>query len=375
MTDAPRLAAIAALLLVGAVGAAVVARRASRGEGPWPTKSVADAPDLFAGRHPITRGVERWGDRLIVRAEPVFVADVPNARLSRLTVLEDGSVLDLAMHGRTAMVIARVEGLNASLFAARAVGGGWEPRALPPDLAKEKAYAVRVAADATTLVVWGRDRLYRADGEGWIPIAEGTLLHLGDRGPEQALVVSGRLYLGYYRGEAGGGLTSFDLQSGESRLEPAPDNRGGDGAAAPVTGMTLDARGHLWAARGRTPPGGHTGTLHELDGDTWRLRARTPENADGSDAVGWNLGRALFAGLGFDPSGRLHVVTPEQGLVRLDGVAWTVVTPSWRGRARPSGVAFSGNRAVVGTWDVGVLSVDVETGAGRRFLGALPGER
>jgi hypothetical protein len=79
------------------------------------------------------------------------------------------------------------------------------------------------------------------------------------------------------------------------------------------------------------------------------------------------LGPASLDAVSFDAEGRCVALSGNLGLVRHEGDRWVRLTPVWPDfvYVRCLHVTRSGT-ALIGTWDAGILAVDLRTGKGRR---------
>ncbi len=177
--------------------------------------------------------------------------------------------------------------------------------------------------------------------------------------PNHRLLAGGRLYMGFDHGEFGGGLWSVDIKTGEAEQVQF---RGGQGW--PVRCLKASPDGRVWSVEGLVHGILRKGALHVGAGVNWELYCNSTEG----EFANWDLPPASLDALAFDADGRLYVLSGSLGLARYDDGTWTRLTPGWPEHfyvhtllATPSGVA------VVGTYDAGILLLDLRSGAIRRI--------
>jgi hypothetical protein len=313
----------------------------------------------FPRDQPALSSLEEWDDRIVARADRFYSLDVDRATATPLQLPGARDIVCLASRGSGKPVaLCRDEG---GLFLLARQDGRWERRELPEAVRRSDAYH-QVAADPTAVVVISRQRgLVRLDADARDPVEllppPEALTRAG--AARHRLLSDGRLYLGFDHGEFGGGLWGVDVKSGEA--EPVRF-RGGEGR--PVRCLKAGPDGRVWALEGLAHLGLRWGALHVRAGRTWQTYC----NSTAGELVNWNLPPAALDALAFDAAGRLYVLSGSLGLARYDGGAWTRLTPDWPAYfhvqsllVTPSGVA------VVGTYDAGILLLDLRSGKIRRI--------
>ena len=319
---------------------------------------------LFARDQKRIVGLVPWREGAVTRSSPFMLVDATQPNAAPLSIPGCGLVLDVASDGRRDLAVCRQDGGGLVVFDRDDHGVRMHvlSKAASTDDGK---VAFRVAADGATLVVWEQTRIHVKTGDApfrTTPVAPPPSPPRGV--PVHALAAKGRLYLGYAAGEWGGALVSMDLGTGVARVEP-----GSEMTDQPVTGLTLDPTGKVWVTRGQSHLGANQGALHVLDGETWRLVAGSPGSWSQSKlpAGEWNLGATAFEGVAFDAEGTLHLLSGSLGLVRREPAGGFVrLTPQWPSWVYVDGLIIRGEKALIGTFDAGVLVFDMKRGTTAR---------
>lgn len=326
--------------------------------------------DLFVRDQPDCDGLVPWGDRVLVLTKPPRVFDFSRGRVDPLGLPEGLEFLGMATQGDRAFFLAASGCGDVKLL--EKIAEDWDEKALPYPRRIGDETATAIAADQDVLVVLVSPRLYRFEAGEWRTTGLRRISH--DREgifaplPGHALLLGRRLFLGYARGEWGGDLVAIDIDSGEL-VELGGMNLGSD---APVSCLTLDRRGQLWAVRGLSHLELSTGALYRLDGDRWTLIAGNeglhPEEKDEDieRAGDWSLPLTSFEGVAFDRANRAYLLADHLGLLRQEAPGgWTRVTPSWPDHAYVNGLVLQERTAVLGTGDAGLVLVDLADGSMR----------
>jgi hypothetical protein len=109
--------------------------------------------------------------------------------------------------------------------------------------------------------------------------------------------------------------------------------------------------------------GAREGALHTYDGRTWKTFCDSSEDR----LANWNLPPTSLEAIAFDAKGRPCVLSGYLGLLCRDGGKWIRLTPDWPGHQYLSSLQLTpAGVAVIGTYDAGVLLLNIQSKEVRR---------
>ena len=346
--------------------------------------SVLDAAALSSGQ-PCTAGVVKWGDGLVVAGlgPRTWLERLPGGRGFYKLDLDAGTAQLLVVpNGATALSIA---GSDMPIVLCRSqVGvqllcsenGTWKPCPVPPSL-QSSPEELQLAASGDSVVVLGSHTVHLLDDGRWTsvdlappPLPSGIV---NARVPDHLLLVGHELHLGYDVGEWGGAIVSLHAPTGSWSSPRTPAV--GTSPCDPVTSLVVGPDGDAWATTRMAHRGIRTGAVVRVHDNAvvpvvtvQRMLAGRPCDPVALDAEGQpvDLPGDGFCGIAFDELGRPHVLSPVGGVFRGDGEgSWMSMTPGWPGRLYATGLALSGDRAVITTSGSGVVLWDLSSGNAR----------
>lgn len=305
------------------------------------------------------------GQTVVVRTAHPKLLDVEKGSVADIALPGAVEPIAVAAGGERLLVLAKTSGGKSELFERSA--GGWQPVSVPASVQLDPKQPSLLAVEGETIVILSGTRLHRSESGKWtsrqVPKRDGKFPGF----PKHCVLHQKRLYLGSDRGEWGGELVSLDLDGLAWRDEPPTGVK--PGLDLPVRDVRIDRKGALWVVRGLAHLGLHEGMLHRLDAHGFQLIASSnraigkhPTERGGD----WNLDGTSFDAIAFDEQNRPHLLTGSLGVVRRDAKGgWSRLTPSWPDFAYVQGLSIVGSTAVIGTYDAGLVLLDLGTGATR----------
>jgi hypothetical protein len=344
------------LALVGAIvlsGCLKGKTKVTRDEGANPPMDAS----LFQRDQPVTRRVFKWDGQVIVEADRFYSLDLEQGVVAPVRLPGAREVIGLASNGpgRALALCRDSEGL--ALLAHE--NGKWDRLELPEEL-RRSAHAPTLCADASSVVLLGKEKLFRLAEGGWESVAlkERPETRGFREEPSRVLLAGETLYLGFARGEWGGGLLSLELSTGEWQEVVL-----GRGFHLPVTDLEVGPGGTVWAVEGLAHFATREGVLHHYDGREWKMVCKSSEEGKNN----WDLPTASLVAVSFDAEGTPYLLSGCLGLVRSEGENWTRLTPGWPEYAYVSSLYITPEGvAVVGMSDAGVLLFDLRSKQARR---------
>lgn len=323
-----------------------------------------DPPRLSATPQPTVFRMMDWdGGVVVVTPAGKFMLDVAAGTATPFVFDELDRVTDLAEWQRRPIAWGS-RGEQRTLLVAR--GDAWESLPVPPGFTDGN-----LVTDGSTLALVGAsDVALSEDGATWRTVTGAVI----DR-PNTMVLHGGRLYMGFDRGEFGGGLEVVDLRT-------SPPTRTGGLSQTSLPVRSIEAHGpRVWVLEGLAHMGLSLGRLRRFEGgvETTVLACDGLSDEERRSCtygcvgmVRWPYEATAFETMALDDRGRPHIVTfgsatlrigePRRpndvaGLVRVeDDGSITRLTPSWRYRSEYwMRMRLHGDIAVLGGSDYGVL--------------------
>ncbi len=277
-------------------------------------RSAGPGLDLFAAAprgQPSTGRIQRGGDVLVadVDGQPRFV-DLEGMQAHPVLMPSCTRIVAVSTIGEDRALLCEWEEGRALLVEE---AGRWQLEPIPEELRLGEEVLV-MASQGQDLAIWTRGRedprwtsrvFWRQEGS-WKTVALDDVDALPNRmgTPAHVLLDDGRLWLGFNRGEFGGGLFELRLEDGSWR-EMGPDTR-----HLPVTGMLRAADGDIWVTQGMAHMDLREGRLLRFDGQR-REEVVTSSPFDER----WGLPEADFFGLSMDADGHPMLASGELGIL------------------------------------------------------------
>lgn len=334
-----------------------------------PTAAAEVAPDLFTRDQGRLDGLVRWGSDVVALSTPPRRLDLVAGTSEPVTV--PGLDAVLAVGGEAPRHALGRQGTTLRLL--REKGSTWESVELPPKLkaARGEVSAVIGASGAQVAVSWVEvgpkpaptvTATFAASSAGaWV---EHALERQASGSPTRLVFAQGRWLLAYARGEWGGGLWAASAKG---------VHRVGAAGGLPVVGVVPLADGRVLVGEGLAHLRGARGAVGIVAADgRWEVLAQS-DRFEPARRKSWQIEPDSVEGVDLDAQGRPIVFTGSQGIFRLDAGALESVTPGWpAGRhVYGRGLVVVGDRAVIATFDSGVLMWKLGTSEVRRI--AIPG--
>jgi hypothetical protein len=331
---------------------------------------ASDADESIVVRdQPVASGLLAIGGKVVTRTSPPFEVDVDALTANPIPLPDRVDVLELASDGRVLWALGKDAALRLRLF--ERASSSWREETLPAGSRYDDDAARALAFDGEVLALLFGARLSTFERGRWSSRAV-VSRRRGVNGL-RALLHRRRLYLGANEGEFGGDLTSIDVDAGGWTVEQLLPLASHD-LALPVRDVALGPDGALWVVRGLGHMGGLEGQLFRRDGGGWKLVASAsgfnmiPDSPDPGPCTGdWNLPFTNFESIAFDAAGRVLLLTGTLGVVRREPQGgWTRLTQRWPRFVYADGLAVSGDKLVLGTFDAGPLVCEPQSGRLRR---------
>jgi hypothetical protein len=230
--------------------------------------------------------------------------------------------------------LALVRDSSAILLFARN-GEMWQPIEIPKELSASQAPFFHFVSDGDRLLILTEDVLWhRLDGtwQSWSLPTVGAPGAKPDSRTSFALMGS-KLYLGFSRGEWGGGIATLDLTSRVWSKAPTSEEME---MGLPVSGFKRDPSGALWVFEGLAHMNSLNASVRVLKQDRWVEFANVSGYLDyESEALvarerkNWDAPPAVFMDLAFDATGRVHLLTNSLGILRFEQGKWLRLTKKW----------------------------------------------
>jgi hypothetical protein len=214
-------------------------------------------------------------------------------------------------------------------------GKKWKPIKIPKELRASQAIFFHFESDGDELLIVTQDALWHRLEGTW------QTLPLGTEGPPYAKIsnwtsvalMGSTLYLGFSRGEWGGGIATLDLTSRTWTKAPTIDEMERE---LPVHGFRQDPSGALWVFEGMRHRTTHDASVRVLKQDGWEDLVRFSSLFDYntqadivSNRKNWDEPPMAFLDLAFDATGRIHLLTVDLGILRYEQGKWLRLTQKW----------------------------------------------
>lgn len=335
--------------------------------GPSAIASAAQPPaklaDLLVRDQPTCHGLQRWNGALVVRTLSPRALDLGAGTSAPLLVGDAERVLALATWKGVPIALSVK---SDERYLAVKEGASFKRVEVPAAVRSEPTTSKLVAspllaADDKLIALVVADKLHLFDGTKWSELTitgvDKSPATLGLLASEVALH-DGSLYLAFDRGEWGGALYAVELKTGKAAKQPGPE--------LPVRELTVDAGGDLWAVRGLAHLSLLEGDLRLLHHGKWRTLASTEP---GGPSVGWDvLEQISLDAVAFEPTGRPVLLSGKRGVLRKGpGKSWVPAILDWSDFVYVDDLELEGTRAVISTYDAGVLVVDLSSGQRQRI--------
>ncbi len=313
----------------------------------------------------VSAGLLQSKQSVVVRTATPALLDVGKGSVTPIALPGGAEPRALAAAGGHLLVLAKTSSGKPGLFEHRA--GTWKSVPPPPSTAIDDKQPSLLAAQGEAIVILAGERLHRGEAGKWTTAALPTRKRSKPGWPKHAVLHQKRLYLGSDSGEWGGELVSLDIDKPSWRDEPPTGVPAG--LDLPVRDLAVDRKGTLWVVRGFSHLGLREGMLHRLGSKGFELVASS-KGAIGKNPAerggDWNLDGTAFDAIAFDDQNRPHVLAGSLGIARRNDIGgWSRVTPSWPGFVYVQGFAIVGSTAVIGTYDAGLVLLEMNTGTVR----------
>jgi hypothetical protein len=300
-----------------------------------------------------------WDGQVVFQIVGFYTLDPSTATASPLRLPGAEKIWDLASQGPGRPLALCEE--KGGLFLLGRRDGNWSRRELPQSMRLSTEQPVLLAADSRVAVVIGTKGLARFEsGSGPAELVQWPSPpdFLVKRFPKHRLLVDGDLYLGEEAGEFGGGLNRIDIRTGASERI-----FGG----WPVNSLAIGLDGSVWESEGLAHLTIRKGRIHVNSKGDW-TEFCVSGSSTGRD-TNWDLPPTSFGALAIDSIGRPTVLSEELGLVRYESGKWSRLTPDWPGFVYVTSLLLtSDDQAIVGTYDAGVMLLDLRSGKVRRVV-------
>tara|TARA_R110002073_G_scaffold177151_1_gene334895 strand:+ start:6505 stop:7722 length:1218 start_codon:yes stop_codon:yes gene_type:complete len=277
--------------------------------------------------------VTAWGHDWVVVVAPRFPASEPlkfyvlgreRCQGKRLRAPDGLKVLDLAT-GANSSRLALAQGEEGGALLEH-TGSGWKPLALLPEAISEVSASARLIADGDNVLIVDRSTLWFRQDSTWARMALPDDSQVAPIASDTLLLVGSRLYVGTQRGEYGGLLAAFDLDTSSNTAVLVKEASVLE-LALPVWAMVADAQGQIWAACGLAHLGRREGRVMKFRDDKWAVFAHSDSKSAPNSS--WNLPPAAFVSVQLDHEGRPLVLGRGTGLAKFTGVGWRRIGTNW----------------------------------------------
>lgn len=220
---------------------------------------------------------------------------------TKLQVSQDGRLIGITTDGKDDFVFLESTSMH-----------GFEKIKLPVHVTGPASSSVLLGARGNNVLLLLKRNLLIYDGTKWdtktVPHVEGTFYF-----PNEMLLSRDKLYLRYDFGHYGGGLTCFDLSSGECKKIFDKSS---------VTDMALDLKDRLWF----THQDSEGGIVHGV--------LANHENNKVNIALSDKKDSAPFMSLAINQAGAILIGTLDKGIYKfVEGQAVEKITPDWNANA------------------------------------------
>lgn len=329
------------------IGMALAAMLAMTGCQKVPSESkevpLAKFSTLFApDQQPATK-VQSWGNSWIStsyrrskhseRHKRYYQLDLTKMVAHELLPPNGGRILDIATGDRSQQ-LALVSESSAILLFARS-GAVWQPIEIPKELSASQATFFHFVSDGDELAILTEDVLWhRLDGtwQHW-PLPTQGAPGAKPRSRTRIALMGSKLYLGFYRGEWGGGIATLDLASRAWSEAPTSEEIE---KGLPVHGFKRDPSGTLWVVEGLGHMSSREGSIRVLKQDGWVDFAKVLGRFDyktealvATERKNWDEPVSVFMDLAFDATGQVHLLTRSLGILRYEHGKWHRLTKKW----------------------------------------------
>src|SRR5690606_29505270 len=145
-------------------------------------------------------------------------------------------------------------------------------------------------------------------------------------------LVGSKLYLGFFRGEWGGGIATLDLTSRAWSKAPTSEEIA---KGLPVQSFERDPSGTLWVVEGLGHLSLLEGSVRVLKQDRWVDFAKVSGGFNhetqalvGRERENWDEPVSVFHDIAFDTAGRVHLLA-RSGVLRYQQGEWQRLTKKW----------------------------------------------
>jgi len=220
---------------------------------------------------------------------------------TKLQVSQDGRLIGMTTEGKDDYVFLESTSMH-----------GFEKIKLPVHVTGPTSSNILLGARANNVFLLLKRNLLIYDGTKWdtktVPHVEGTFYF-----PNEMLLSRDKLYLRYDFGHYGGGLTCFDLSSGQCK-------KVFDKSA--VTDMALDLKDRLWFTHQDSEGGIVHGVLANHENDKVNIAF-----SDKKDST-------AFMSLAINQAGAILIGTLDKGIYKfIEGQSVEKITPDWNANA------------------------------------------
>lgn len=292
---------------------------------------------------PRIKKIFRWDNHIVVQTGNFFFdLNIDEGRATPIYFVGERSLVSATTAMGKPFAMAQ-----SGVFFHRTGIRDWDMIEIPEAKRDEGDGSYLVVGDAKRLVALGNRGFKVYDGKSWTtrPYSEEFYPENGD----PCALRKDKLFLGKDRGEFGGGLYMLDLSSGKwTKLN---DRRISDIQHAP--------NGNLWVTSGLSHLSGRTGEIASVT-DSGIDAQVLVSNFDGS-TENWPFDATDFQAVQFTQEGDPVVLSPHLGILTLRENTWVRLTPKWSQHVYLSAfMRIDDNRFIVGTYDAGVVLVDLK---------------
>jgi hypothetical protein len=336
------------------MGAVLLGCSPGQGKEEEPPSKGIDAR-LFMRDQPTLRRIVEWNGRIIVEADRPYTLDFDRATLKPLEVPGAQEVLGVASNGPGKPLALCKTKAGLSLLAKQ--DDKWVERELP-DEAQKSAKPFLLCADPASVAVVGQETVFSLARGKWkaVPLKDRPKHVYTEGAARHALLAGEALYLGYDKGEWGGGLLRLDLGTGKCKEIDL-------GEPGNVRDLKTGPGERLWVVQGLDHLTLEEGAVQSTDGKEWAVVCRSSKG----DTHKWDLSPTSLDALAFDVKGNPWLLSGTLGLIRREKEKWVRVTPDWPEYLPVRSLHITpGGVAVIGTFDAGVVLFEVESKRARR---------
>jgi len=276
-----------------------------------PTVQIVDLPnDLYAVKN---------GTLCLWHQKPCLISDNKvfeinpkelNCTLCELPGIAKPTNVQVSQDGRLIGIVS--EGKDDYVFIESTTMHGFEKIKLPIHVSGPSSTNLLLSARGNNILLLIKKNLLCFDGTKWetktLPHVEGTFYF-----PNEMLLSRDKLFLRYDFGQYGGGLTCFDLSTGECK-------KIFDKSA--VTDIMLDPKDKLWFTHQDSDGGIVHGVLENFEND--KLTVASSDKKESNS----------YLSLAMDQSGAVLIGTLDKGIYKfVEGKQAEKITPDWNANA------------------------------------------